>query len=559
LPKGENLTIKQPSASQGTTQQSGSISAASRLKLAIKANKWRLTFLAFIVVYAYLLTLSLGYMSPQWDEMPHLYGGLLLTRGQTHAYLSINGYYPPFFDLITAGYLETFGASTAAGRLVSVTFALLAVWVVFEFSKRAYGAKNAIIATVLLAATPGFVWVSRITLLETILIFFFTLVMFLFYTWITNNSNKALILSGLALGIGILAKYQILVAALAMLVSILFLCRKRLKISLAKLIVIVLIAILVVAPWFVMIYQFAGSSKFQAVLYVVQVGGQNRPSYSNRFFIPVFYLIEMSSPFNGVPVNPVSVPIMALGLCGLGLFAYRRKKQDVFLVTWFIVVYAFFTAIPDRQWRYVDVLFPILAISAASFIAFLYGKVRSWKPKMLGTSDARLRKLAAGLFIFLAASAIAYSSYNAYQMTAKDEINIPIQAATNYLAGHLDQNQSAVIVCASNLLYQDMFWFYMPANMTESQIWQYPELPVDTFTPNFNITQFVNLCEQQNVKYIILYDYGSNTPFYNSTLTYADIQRMIYNTGRFGVPTDQPFFGQMPNRLFLVRFNQTQT
>ena len=552
------MTIKQQNASQGATQQSGGISAASRIELAIKANKWQLVFLAFVVVYAYLATLSLGYMSPQWDEMPHLYGGLLLTRGQTHTYLSINGYYPPFFDLITASYLEIFGVSTVAGRLVSVTFALLAVWVVFEFSKRAYGARNAIIAAVLLATMPGFLWLSRITLLETVLIFFFTLVMFLFYTWITNNSNKALILSGLALGIGILAKYQILVAALAMLVSILVLCRKRLKISLAKLIVIALIAILVVVPWFVMIYQFAGSARFQDIMYVVQVGGQNRPSYSNRFFLPVFYLIEMSAPFNGAPVNPVSVPIMALGLCGLGLFAYRRKKQDVFLLTWFIVVYAFFTAIPDRQWRYVDVLFPILAVSAASFIAFLYGKVRTWKPKTLGVSDSRLKELAAGLFIFLAASAIAYSGYNAYQMTARDEINIPIQAATNYLVGHLGQNQSAVIVCASNLLYQDMFWFYLPANMTESQIWQYPELPVDTFTPNFNITQFLNLCEQQNVKYIILYDYGSNTPFYNTTLNYADILQMIYNTGRFGVPTDQPFFGQMPHRLFLVRFNQTQ-
>jgi hypothetical protein len=143
-------------------------------------------------------------------------------------------------------------------------------------------------------------------------------------------------------------------------------------------------------------------------------------------------------------------------------------------------------------------------------------------------------------------------------MTARDEINIPIQEATNYLAGHLGQNQSAVIVCASNLLYQDMFWFYMPANMSENQIWQYPELPVDAYTPNFNITEFVSLCEQQNAKYIILYDYGSNTPLYNTTLTYGDIQQMIYNTGRFGVPTDQPFFGQMPHRLFLVRFNQTK-
>jgi len=544
---------------QDAKQREGGFSSASRLKLAVKANKWRLAFLAFVVVYAYLVTLSLGFMSPQWDEMPHLYGGLLLTRGQTWTYLSVNGYYPPFFDLITAGYLKIFGVSTTAGRLVSVTFALLALWVVFEFSRRAYGARNGLISSVLLATMPGFFWVSRVTLLETVLIFFFSLVMFLFYTWIINNSNWALVLGGLALGIGVLAKYQILVAVLAMFVSILILCRKRLKISLAKLLVILVIVIVVVAPWFYTIYQFSGSSKFQDILYVVQVGGQNRPTYSNRFFMPVFYLIEMASPFTDIPVNPVSIPVMVLGLCGLGLFAYRRKKQDVFLVTWFIVVYAFFTAIPDKQWRYVDVLFPILAVSAASFIAFLYGKIRVWKPKPIEVSGIRTKKFASVLLIFLAVSTVAYSSYNAYQMTARDEMSIPIQATSNYLANHLDQNQSAVIVCASNSLYQDMFWFYMPANISETQIWQYPELAVDAFTPNFNITQFVSLCQQRNVKYIILYDYGSNTPFFNTTLTYADILQMVYSTGRFGVPTDQPFFGQMPNRLFLVRFNQTES
>ena len=361
FPWGERQTINQPDTLQAEEQEKSGVSGVSRLKLALEANKWRLAFLAFVVVYAYLVTLSLGFMSPQWDEMPHLYGGLLLTRGQTHTYLSLNGYYPPLYDLVTAGYLKIFGVSTTAGRLVSVTFALLALWVVFEFSKRAYGAKNALVASVLLATMPGFFWVSRITLLETVLIFFFTLVMFLFYTWITSNSNWALALSGLALGVGVLAKYQILVAVLAMLVSILVLCRKRLKISLVKLVVIVLIVVVVVAPWFYMIYEFSGASKFQDILYVVQVGGENRPTYSNRFFAPVFYLIEMTSPFTDIPVNPVSLPIMALGLCGLALFAYRRKKQDVFLFTWFIVVYTFFTIIPDKQWRYVDVLFPILA------------------------------------------------------------------------------------------------------------------------------------------------------------------------------------------------------
>jgi len=496
-------------------------------------------------------------MSPQWDEMPHLYGALLLTRGQTQLYLTTYGYYPPLLDLLSTGYMQIFGVTTVAGRLVSVTFTLLAVWAVFEFCNKLYGPKNALLASVVLGTMPGLVWLARVTLLDTMLIFFFTLVMLFFYSWIAKNSTKALVFSGVALAIGILAEYEIVVAALAMVVTALFFYRKRLKITLAKLIIILVIVVLVAAPWFIMVYHFDGSTKFQTIEYVLLGGDQYRPVYSNRFFTPVFYLIEISSPFSNIPVNPVSVPIFILGLCGLALFAYRRKKQDLFLLTWFLVVYAFFTIVPNRQWRYVTPLFPILAISAASFIMFIYGRIHMWKPGQLGFGGDRFKKFVAVFFIFVVALTIFYSSYNAYQMTARDEVDIPIHATTNYLIGHLGQNQSAVILCAFNLLDQDMFQFYLPANMSANQIWQYPALPVDAYTPNFNITEFVNLCEQNNVKYVILYDFGVNSPFYNTTLTYGDIMQQIYSTHQFGVPTDQPFFGTMPNRLFLVRFNQT--
>ncbi len=247
-------------------------------------------------------------MSTQWDEMPHLLGALLLTRGQTQAYLTTYGYYPPLLDLFTTLYIHIFGVTSVAGRLVSVTFSLLALWIVFEFCKKIYGAKNALLASIILGTMPGFFWLSRITLLETMLIFFFTLVMFFFYSWITKNINKALLFSAVALGIGILAEYEILVAVVAMAVSVLFFCRKKFKISLTKLVILLIIVVVVAAPWFIMVFQADGSTKFQTLEYVLQGGDQNRPVYSNRFFSPVFYLIEMSWPFNGVPLIPSRCP-----------------------------------------------------------------------------------------------------------------------------------------------------------------------------------------------------------------------------------------------------------
>ena len=526
----------------------------------MQRHKYRLLLLVFMVIFAVAASYHLGYMSVQWDEMPHLLGAKLLIEGHTKFYITTYGYYPPLFDLIITGAFGVFGVSDIAGRAIAVLFAVLSIWLVFEFAKRVYGEKHALISAVLLGTMPGFFWLSRVTMLETMLIFFFTLAMFAFYSWLDNQgSNRALLLSGLALGIGVLAKYQIIVAALAMLLSILFLARKRLKLNLAKFAVIIIVVVLVVVPWFAIIYHYNGMTKFETIQYVISEGGQDRPAYSNRFQpLPIYYIVEMTWPFENIEVHPITLPIMILGLFGLGMFAYRRNKNDIFFLTWFLVIFTFFTFIPNRQWRYVTPLFPILAISAACFVWYLYGKVKAWQPKEPEIIVRKYKKAASVAFVLLIAGAVAYASYESYQMTVRDQIHIPVQEATAYLATHLDANQSAVLVCSFNLLSQDMFRFYLPANMSSDQVWQYPALAVDAFKPNFNITEFTNLCVERNVKYIIIYDFGENAEFFNTTLTYEQVRQMIYDTGRFGDPTDQPFWGDfygwMGYRIFLVRF-----
>jgi 4-amino-4-deoxy-L-arabinose transferase-like glycosyltransferase len=526
----------------------------------IVRHKYRLALLVFLLILVVVAVYNIGYMSVQWDEMPHLYGGVLLSRGQTWEYMTTYGYYPPVFDLVTTGFFSVLGVSEVSGRLVAVVFSVLAIWVLFEFTKRVYGTKTALIASVLLGTMPGVFWLSRVAMIETMLIFFFTLSMFTFYTWLfKDDSRRALVFAGLALGVGVLAKYQMIVAVLAMLLSILFLTRKRLKKNLGKVLLIGIIAVLVVAPWFLSIYHYNGMTKFETLQYVMSEGGQDRPAYSNRFQpSPVFYLVEMTWPFNDISVHPISLPIFILGLCGLGLFAYRRSKQDIFFLTWFLVVYVFFTLIPNRQWRYVTPLFPILAMAAACFILFLYSKIQTWKPLQTGVKGAKMKKLVATAFIAIIIGAIAYSGYNAYEMTARDQIHIPVKEATTYIAENMAQHQSAVLVCSFNLLNQDMFRFYLPSNMSSEQVWQYPALAVDAFTPNFNITEFVDLCVERDVKYIILYDFGVHKQFFNSTMDYTQVLQMIFDTGRFDDPQERPFWGEYYGwygyRIFLVRF-----
>jgi 4-amino-4-deoxy-L-arabinose transferase-like glycosyltransferase len=517
-------------------------------------NKWRLAFLVFAVVFAFFILLDLSFMAIQWDEITHLNGGLLLLRGRYEEYFAFNAFYPPMFDMITAGFFSIGGVSLFAGRLVSVTFALLSLWMVFETANRMYGPKIALISSVLLGLMPGFFWLSRVAMIETMLVFFFTVTMFFFFSWIRTHQNRALILSGLTLGIGFLVKYQMLVAGVIMIASIFILSRDYLKAKLSKMPLLIVAVALVVIPWIFVSYQIYASGMLDQWIYALSIGNPEKSLYSTRFPLPIFYFIEMTWPYSNV--HPISLLLYIVGLLGLGLFAWRRKTEDKFLFIWFSVVFVFFTLIANKHWRYVMPLFPILAISAASLIVFAYAKAeKTLRSGQISLNKKRAAKIAAGLFTVFIAVAVFYSGSDAYYWVAKDQIQVPIEAATNYAAGRLSENESIMVVCPFNLFSHDMVKFYLYADGTKhNQVWQYPELPVDTYTPNFDINEFVTLCEERNVKYVFFYEYGSTVPYFNTTLNLHEIFMDIYDSGRFSEISNETTFGTNPRRIFILSF-----
>ncbi|UCF45212.1 MAG: glycosyltransferase family 39 protein [Candidatus Bathyarchaeota archaeon] len=529
-------------------------------------NKWRLAFLVFAVVYAFFILLDLSFMAIQWDEITHLNGGLLLLRGHYQEYFAFNAFYPPMFDAVTTGFFGIGGVSAFTGRLVAVTFALLSLWIVFETANKMYGSKIALISSVLFGLMPGFVWLSRVAMIETMLVFFFTVTMFFFFNWIRTHQNKDLILSGLTLGIGFLVKYQMLVAGVIMIASIFILSRDYLKAKLSRMPLLIVAVALVVIPWIFVSYQVYASGMLDQWIYALSIGNPEKSVYSTRFPLPIFYFIEMTWPYSNV--HPISLLPYIMGLLGLGLFTWRRRKEDKFLLTWFSVIFVFFTLIANKHWRYVIPLFPILAISSASLIAFAYAKAeKTLRSRQISLNRKRAVKIAAGLFTVFIAVAAFYSVSDAYYWVSKDQIQVPIEAATNYAASRLNENESIMVVCPFNLFSHDMVKFYLYADGTKNNpVWQYPELPVDTYTPNFDINEFVTLCEERNVKYVFTYEFGGDVPYFNTTLSLMDVYEKFYDSGKFAYLSRNasvevlikegllPAFGANPRRIIILSF-----
>jgi len=514
-------------------------------------GRWRLAFLLFILAYAAILMLYLDYAPIRWDETPHLYGGLLLSRGQIQDYAQQYLFYPPLFDITTALNYIVFGAGVFASRLVALTFGILTVWVIFEYASRLYGPKTGLLSSLLLASMPGFIILSRMALIETMLMFFFSAALFLFYLWTQTKKTTLLLLSGVALGLGFIAKYQVLVAGLVMLLSLVFLVRERVQVKVGKFLLLAVVVVAIIAPWFLLVYQQSIEETLGDWFYAVQVGNEERTAYSRRFPLPLFYLIEVTYPYEHI--HPISLPLYTLSLLGLAVMLWRRKREDIYSLTWFITVYVFFTLIPNKEWRYVTPAFPILAVSAAIFILLAWNKMKQTleAAKTNSSSKRYLQKFAAAVFVLLLAISFVYSWSNAYSWAEFDHVYIPTREASQYVVDNSSPNQSTVVLFTDNYFSTDMVKFYLSLlDPNEREIWPYPERAADAYKPELNETFLISRCEAANVKFLLLYEHGDITYFDSEWKSYYVFDRLI-NSGRF---VFDRLFGEYPRRVIVLQF-----
>lgn len=521
-------------------------------------NKWQLCLIIFQVAYGCILVSIISTNSMVWDEVSHLNGGLLLSRGQIVSWAFTNSFYPPIYDSFVAVSFLAFGASIFSARLVSVVFLVLTVFVIYGIANLFYKSqKMALLSAILFAIMPGIIWLSKLAMIETLLLFVVSLSMFFFFRWLQTNSKKDQTLSIIAFIIGVLVKYQVLVIVpIIMLAGTFFWKREYFKVEFKKWFTMpkltIVITASVAALSILAVLLVTGTLNF--LIYAFGTGSQLKTAYSTRYPLPIFYFIELTW-FTDI-LHPVSVLLYLVSLAGLAFMVYRRKTVDKYLLLWFAVVYVVFTLVPNREWRYLSIAFPVLAIAASNLV------MSAWE-KLLKTNQtvrSRLRKygakISAGFLMVLVAGGVVLSCSDAYVWISQDSIVVPVEQASLYAGNGLAPNQTLIVVAAVNHFNKYMVSFCLStkdaSHNYNDTCQQFPAAAMDSFAPTFNATELVNMCEANNTKYVLLFEYGKDLPYFQSDLTASKVYGLLNATGCF---TLDATFGTEPNRVFIFEFN----
>lgn len=120
--------------------------------------------------------------------------------------------HPPLVFWIQNIFMKIFGENVWAFRLPSTLFGIASVWLVFLIGKKLYGERAGLLASIAGAVTLNSVYISRVGLQESYVIFFLLLTSYLLL--LISQKSRAFLWLGISLGLGLLAKYTAIAAVL---------------------------------------------------------------------------------------------------------------------------------------------------------------------------------------------------------------------------------------------------------------------------------------------------------------------------------------------------------
>ena len=270
-----------------------------------------------------------------------------------------------FYWLLELSY-GIFGINEFAARFPSAVFALIGVIAIYFLGRLLFNGRVGGLAALMLATNVEYVILSRACVTDMVLFTFMLLGVLFFFCGLLKGKGYFYILSAAAFGLATLTKGPVFLALPLAVIFIYLIWTKDLKIITKMPVILCILAFLVVAlPWYLLMYKLHGNAFIDAFF-----GFHNITRFmesEHKIGSQVYYNIPII--LGGYFPWSVFLPFGLWHIFKKGQGARGKgqveKKSSVFILTWLIVIFLFFTVSSTKLPTYIFPVFMSLALITA--------------------------------------------------------------------------------------------------------------------------------------------------------------------------------------------------
>ena len=277
---------------------------------------------------------------------------------------------PPMFYWLTALSMRAFGVTEFAARLPSALLGVGLVAVTYAMARRTFPnvPQVALWAGFVLATTVQFFLLSHAAVTDMTLAFTLTTALLGVYAWITTGRVCWMVLAGAMTGIATLTKGPVAIVLIGLQVIVFLVATRQARRLLSPALWAgFALCLLIALPWYVTMIHLHGSLFIQGFLEANNVTrylkAEHRETQQFYYYIPVFCGFFL--PWT------LALPT-AISTASNNIHRERREptapQPTIFLLTWFVLVFVFFSVSQTKLITYIFPIFPVAAILVGSSI-----------------------------------------------------------------------------------------------------------------------------------------------------------------------------------------------
>jgi hypothetical protein len=351
-----------------------------------------------------------------------------------------------FYQQVVAAVYLLFGVSDVAARLVAIGFSTATVLVCFELGRTLYSKHVGLLAGLFFALSGYGVLLGRLALLDSTLVFLFSLSLMFFAKWLMTGRDRWLYAFAAALAWTIQAKVT---GGLVLVIAVNYLLVSR-QIGLLN-VRRVLVAGLTFTVFFIPVWIQLALKGDQLLEFLADSG--DRVAH-----VPWYYYIDKLTSFEGF-VTPV------IWLIGIAIALKRWTTGDRLLLFWVLVAALFFQVYPLKAFNYVLPLIPALSVLAGRAVHDLAIAFVGWsrRPRRLGArlglNVGRTATVLAGCAIFAATASPVVAAVKSDSYFGLREAALWLKKNTSKDAGVLTLSKGSAQYALSFYAKRDAYPF----------------------------------------------------------------------------------------------------